>query len=57
MRGDLQNAMGENDTALKINSKNKEALERKQRLQKIQQANAPQQPSNAPGVAAPPKKP
>jgi len=35
----------------------KEALERKQRLQKIQQANAPQQPSNAPGVAAPPKKP
>jgi tetratricopeptide (TPR) repeat protein len=57
MRGDLQNAMGENDAALKINSKNKEALERKQRLQKIQQANAPQQPSNAPGVAAPPKKP
>jgi tetratricopeptide (TPR) repeat protein len=57
IRGDLQNSMAENDAALKISSKNKEALERKQRLQKIQHANAPQQPSNAPGVAAPPKKP
>jgi tetratricopeptide (TPR) repeat protein len=56
MRGDLQNAMAETDAALKINSKNKEALERKQRLQKIQSATAPTPPPNAPGVAAPPKK-
>jgi tetratricopeptide (TPR) repeat protein len=55
MRGDLQNAMAETDAALKINSKNKEALERKQRLQKIQSQNAP--PAvNATPVAAPPKK-
>jgi tetratricopeptide (TPR) repeat protein len=54
-RGDLQNAMAETDAALKINSKNKEALERKQRLQKIQSQNAPP-PANATPVAAPPKK-
>jgi tetratricopeptide (TPR) repeat protein len=56
LRGDIQNAMAENDAALKISSKNKEAVERKQRLQKIQAATAPAQPANAPGVAAPPKK-
>jgi tetratricopeptide (TPR) repeat protein len=56
-RGDLPNAIAENDAALKINSKNKEALDRKARLQKIQASMAPQQPSNAPGVPAPPKKP
>jgi len=59
MRGDLQNAMTENDAALKVNGKNKEALDRKQRLDKIKQANAPQQAPNAPPVQAPsqPKKP
>jgi tetratricopeptide (TPR) repeat protein len=56
-RGDLPNAMAETDAALKINSKNKEAVERKQRLQKIQSATAPTAPPNAPPVAAPPKKP
>jgi tetratricopeptide (TPR) repeat protein len=56
MRGDLQNAMAETDAALKINSKNKEAVERKQRLQKNQSATAPMTPPNAPPVAAPPKK-
>jgi len=56
MRGDLQNAMTETDAALKINSKNKEAVERKQRLQKIQSATAATPPPNAPGVPAPPKK-
>jgi tetratricopeptide (TPR) repeat protein len=55
MRGDLQNAIAETDAALKINSKNKEALERKQRLQKIQSQNAPP-PANGTPVAAPPKK-
>lgn len=39
-RGDIQNAMTENDAALKINGKNKEAVDRKARLQKIQSANA-----------------
>ncbi|HWY51125.1 MAG TPA: tetratricopeptide repeat protein [Chthoniobacterales bacterium] len=57
LRGDLQNAMAETDAALKINSKNKEAVERKQRLQKIQSATAPAPSSNAPGVAAPPAPP
>jgi tetratricopeptide (TPR) repeat protein len=57
LRGDLQNSMAETDAALKINSKNKEAVERKQRLQKIQSATAPTVPSNAPGVAAPPAPP
>jgi tetratricopeptide (TPR) repeat protein len=57
MRGDLQNAMTENDAALKINSKNKEAVDRKQRLQKIQAINAGQSTSNAPPVTPPPKKP
>src|SRR5437588_7333411 len=57
LRGDLQNAMTETEAALKISSKNKEALERKQRLLKIQSATAPAQPSNAPGVAAPPVPP
>ena len=56
LRGDLQNAMAETEAALKINSKNKEAVERKQRLQKIQSATAPTPPPNAPPVAAPPKK-
>jgi tetratricopeptide (TPR) repeat protein len=56
LRGDLPNAMAENDAALKINSKNKEALERKQRLQKIQSANAAP-PANATPVAAPPAPP
>src|SRR5256714_7154028 len=55
-RGDLPNAIAENDAALKINSKNKEALERKQRLQKIQSANAAP-PANATPVAAPPAPP
>ena len=50
MRGDLQNATAENDAALKINGKNKEAVDRKARLQKIQSANAV--PSGTP-VAAP----
>lgn len=52
-RADLQNAIAENDAALKINGKNKEALDRKARLQKIQNANAV--PSGTP-VSAPPKK-
>ncbi len=52
-RGDVQNAMTENDAALKINSKNKEALDRKARLQKILSVNAV--PTGTP-VAAPPKK-
>jgi len=56
LRGDIPNATTENEAALKINSKNKEAQERKQRLQKIQSGMAPAQPSNAPGVPAPPKK-
>src|SRR5256885_16270164 len=51
-RGDLQNATAENDAALKIDSKNKEAVARKQRLQKIQSLNAI--PSGTP-VAAPPQ--
>lgn len=50
-RGDVQNAMTENEAALKINSKNKEAVDRKARLQKIQSANA--MPTGTP-VAAPP---
>src|SRR5229473_1201598 len=41
LRGDLQNAMADTDAALKINSKNKEAVERRQRLQKIQAQTAP----------------
>jgi tetratricopeptide (TPR) repeat protein len=57
MRGDLQNAMAETDAALKINSKNKEALERKQRLQKIQSQNAPPTANATPVAAAPKKKP
>lgn len=52
-RGDVQNSMTENDTALKINGKNKEALDRKARLQKILSVNAV--PTGTP-VAAPPKK-
>ncbi len=55
-RADLENATTENDAALKINSKNKEALDRKARLQKIRASMGPQQPANAPGVPAPPKK-
>jgi tetratricopeptide (TPR) repeat protein len=54
MRGDIQNAMAENDAALKINGKNKEALDRKARLQKIMSQNA--MPTGTP-VAAPSKKP
>jgi tetratricopeptide (TPR) repeat protein len=56
LRGDLQNAMADTEAALKISSKNKEAVERKQRLQKIQSATAPAPPANATPVAAPPKK-
>ena len=54
-RGDLQNAMTENEAALKISSKNKEALDRKARLDKIKASTQPQQPLNAPGVPAPKK--
>lgn len=53
-RGDVQNAMAENDVSLKINGKNKEALDRKARLQKILSQNAV--PTGTP-VAAPPKAP
>lgn len=53
IRGDLPNAMTETEAALKINSKNKEALDRKARLQKIMSINAV--PTGTP-VAAPPKK-
>jgi tetratricopeptide (TPR) repeat protein len=58
-RGDLPKSMAENDAALKINSKNKEALDRKARLQKIQAMTAPQTntPVPAPPKPAPPKKP
>jgi len=56
-RGDIQNAMAENDAALKINGKNKEALDRKQRLQKIQAANRTMPPAGATPIAAPTKKP
>lgn len=49
-RGDIANAMTENEAALKINGKNKEALDRKARLQKIQSVNA--MPTGTP-VAAP----
>ncbi len=57
-RGDLQNAATENDAALKINSKNKEAVDRKARLQKIQSANAVPTgtPVAAPNPPAPSKK-
>jgi tetratricopeptide (TPR) repeat protein len=59
LRSDIPNAMTETEAALKINSKNKEAMERKQRLQKIQSMNAPQTntPVAAPPKPAPPKKP
>jgi tetratricopeptide (TPR) repeat protein len=50
-RGDLQNATAENDAALKIDGKNKEAVARKQRLQKIQSMTAPQ--TGGTPVAAP----
>ncbi len=54
-RGDIQNSMTENDAALKINGKNKEALDRKARLQKIMSQNAV--PSGTPVAApVPPKK-
>ena len=56
MRGDLDNATAENNAALKINPKNKEALERKARLDKIKASAGPQEPLSAPGVPAPPKK-
>src|SRR6266576_431615 len=52
----FQDALNDLNEAIKINSKNKEAVERKQRLQKIQSATAPTPPPNAPPVAAPPKK-
>src|SRR5437870_10721506 len=55
LRGDIQNAMADTDAALKINPKSKEAVERKQRLEKIQSQTAPP-PANATPVAAPPKK-
>ena len=53
-RGDIQNSMAENDAALKINGKSKEALDRKARLQKILSQNAV--PTGTP-VAAPPAPP
>jgi tetratricopeptide (TPR) repeat protein len=53
-RGDIPNAMTENDAALKISGKNKEAVDRKARLQKIMSQNAV--PTGTP-VAAPPKPP
>jgi len=53
-RGDIQNSMTENDAALKINGKSKEALDRKARLQKILSQNAV--PTGTP-VAAPPAPP
>jgi tetratricopeptide (TPR) repeat protein len=55
-RGDIQNSMVENDAALKISGKNKEAVDRKARLLKIQATNAV--PSGTPVAApsAPPKK-
>ena len=54
-RGDIPNAVSENDAALKINGKNKEAMDRKARLQKIQSANAI--PTGTPVAAPnPPKK-
>ena len=59
-RGDIQNAMAENDAALKINGKNKEAMERKARLQKIMSQNAVPQGTPVaapPGAASKPKKP
>lgn len=58
-RGDLPNAVTENDAALKIDSKNKEAVARKQRLQKIQSSNAIPSgtPVAAPQPPAPKKKP
>ena len=56
-RGDLKNAMAENDAALKISPKNKEAIDRKARLQKIQQANSTLPAPNAPPVTPPQKKP
>jgi tetratricopeptide (TPR) repeat protein len=52
-RGDLPNSMAENDAALKINGKSKEAVDRKARLQKIMSQNAV--PTGTP-VSAPPKK-
>lgn len=52
-RGDIPNSMAENDASLKISGKNKEALDRKARLQKIMAQNAV--PTGTP-VAAPPKK-
>src|ERR1043166_2680686 len=57
-RGDLQNAAVENDAALKINGKNKEAVDRKARLQKIQSANSVPTgtPVAAPNSPAPSKK-
>src|SRR2546428_13503188 len=55
LRGDIQNAMADTDRALKFNPRNKEAWERKQRLEKIQSQTAPP-PANATPVAAPPKK-
>src|SRR5690242_5906095 len=57
-RGDIPNAVSENDAALKINGKNKEAMDRKARLQKIQSANAipTGTPVAAPNPPAPSKK-
>jgi tetratricopeptide (TPR) repeat protein len=54
-RADIQNSMTENDAALKINGKSKEALDRKARLQKIISQNSV--PSGTPVAAPnPPKK-
>lgn len=53
IRGDLQNAMAETDAALKISGKNKEAMDRKARLQKILSQNAV--PTGTPVAAPPPQ--
>jgi tetratricopeptide (TPR) repeat protein len=56
-RGDIPNALADVEKALKIEPKNQKAQGWKQQLQKAQAATAPAQPSNAPGVPAPQKKP
>ena len=59
LRGDVQNSMAENEKVLKIEPKNSDALARKERLHKIQQAQAPLTPvpARSPGPAAPAKTP
>src|ERR1043166_1642894 len=59
LRGDVKNSMAENDKALKIDPKNPDAVARNERLQKIQQAQAPPMPvpARSPVPAAPAKTP